>query len=79
MSDSNPAVTGLLPEAEAHFDLLARRAGLEVPAERRHGAITAYIDLIRTARLLHVSRRPDQWTSHVYRVDTITAAKDEHK
>jgi len=77
MTETRSSASRPADEAEAEFDLLARRAGIAVPEERRAGAIAAYIDVMRTARLLHTARAPGQWSAQNYLVDTITAAKDE--
>ncbi|MBX3577462.1 MAG: hypothetical protein KF723_09635 [Rhizobiaceae bacterium] len=66
-------------EQERDFDAMMRRVGIDVPADRRDGALAVYRDLMRAAALVHVERSPAQWTVHAYRVDTIARAKDASK
>ena len=40
-------------ELAAEFDILMRRAGITVPAERREGVLTSYADLRAQMALLH--------------------------
>jgi len=66
-------------DLDRDFDLMMRRAGIEVPDERRQGAVAVYRDLMRAAALVHVERSPGQWTAHAYRIETIARARDERK
>jgi hypothetical protein len=40
-------------ELAAEFDILMRRAGIVVPAERRAGVLASYADLMDQIALLH--------------------------
>ena len=41
------------PELAAEFDILMRRAGITVPADRRAGVLASYADLREQIALLH--------------------------
>lgn len=64
-----PAYAKPRPELEADFDRFTERAGLDVPAEWREGAMDSYSSLMRAIALLHASPVPDRWPSYAYRIE----------
>ena len=53
---------------EQEFDVLMRRAGIAVPADRRAGVIAGYTDIKRMAALLRQPRTAADEPSNIYRL-----------
>jgi hypothetical protein len=53
------------------FEILAERAGLVIPPERRAGVFAQFKDLREMIALLHRSRSPADEPAGIYRVETI--------
>jgi hypothetical protein len=53
------------------FELLAERAGLAIPPERRAGLFAQFKDLRGMIALLHRSRSPADEPASIYRIEAI--------
>jgi len=59
---------------EREFDMLAARAGLLIPADRRHEILASFVELRRQAALLRSGRPAAAEPANVYDVSTILRA-----
>jgi len=56
----------------AEFDILARRAGLTIPEERKSNLLKAYKDLKRMTALMRQSRTAADEPAGTYDIRTVT-------
>ena len=56
---------------EREFDLLMARLGIDVPSDRRVGALAVYLELKRMAVLLRQPRDAESEPSNIFSLDAI--------
>lgn len=68
MNDSGMAAADLI---EREFDMLAQRAGLEIPAQRRAAVLAAFRDFRPMLARLHGERPAQNETAHVFSIEHV--------
>lgn len=61
-------------DLQREFDMLAARAGLDIPADRRPSIFASFVELRRQAELLRGARAASAEPANVYDLTTILRA-----